>query len=122
MRAWLRRMTAWTKRALASIVQPRTDQPKVTTTFEEWMTSVQRIDITTLSAVDLDGWRKSFDAAKARWGVPDLETLQHEYFRAALQHQIAARFAVLSGFNPSAGVMFHLAIELYIKGLLCKRV
>jgi hypothetical protein len=45
---------------LASFARPKSTQPKKTTTFEEWLTSGQRIDIATLSTADLDGWRKTF--------------------------------------------------------------
>jgi len=39
-----------------------------------------------------------------------------------LEYHAAARFAALSAFMPMAGVLFHHAIELYLKGLLCDRL
>jgi hypothetical protein len=84
------------------------------------MTKAQHIDTNTLSATDRDEWERQYDRVQARAaGPPDGQDLQLEYFRTALEYYIAARFAAFSFFMPMSGVLFHHAIELYLKGLLC---
>jgi len=88
--------------------------------FEKWLSDVQRIDPTKLTVADRAEWERLYRRAAARAaGPPDPQDLQHEYFRTALEYYIAARFSALSFFMPMSGVVFHHAIELYLKGLLC---
>jgi HEPN domain-containing protein len=81
---------------------------------------VQRIDPATLKGKDRAEWERLYGMMAARAAGPlDVQDLQHEYFRTALEYYVAARFSALSFFMPMSGVMFHQAIELYLKGLLC---
>ena len=91
-----------------------------TDAFERWLKDVQAIDPTKLTAEDSALWQGYYEEAMARAsGTPDVQMLKREYFRSALHHQASGRFAAEHGFNPTAGPIFHQAIELYIKGLLC---
>ena len=45
--------------------------------------------------------------------------LQQQYFQAAVQYHVTARYAALAGFLPVCGNLFHRAIEMYLKGHLC---
>ncbi len=45
--------------------------------------------------------------------------LQEQYFQAAVQYHVTARYAALAGFLPVCGNLFHRAIEMYLKGHLC---
>jgi HEPN domain-containing protein len=98
----------------------RPDHARAIPTFAEWLTNVQHIDPATLTAKDRPEWERLYERMKARAAGPlNVEDLQHEYFRMALEYYIAARFSALSFFMPMSGVMFHQAMELYLKGLLC---
>jgi len=44
---------------------------------------------------------------------------QEQYFQAAVQYHVTARYAALAGFLPVCGNLFHRAIEMYLKGYLC---
>lgn len=46
------------------------------------------------------------------------ESPQKEYFTIATHYYIAARYAFFSGLIPTAGNLFHHAIEMYLKGYL----
>ena len=89
-------------------------------TFAEWLTNVQRINPATLTAEDRAEWKRLYERMATRAAGPlDVQDLQYEYFRTALEYYITARFSALSFFMPMSGVIFHHAIELYLKGLLC---
>jgi len=91
-------------------------------TFKSWMKDVQKMNLSSLTAEQVTAWEKEYEAAQARrTGPPDPAALSMEYFRTAMEYHVAARFAALSGFNPVAGVMFHHAIEFYLKGYLAKK-
>src|SRR4051812_41410629 len=45
-----------------------------------------------------------------------------EFFGLAFQYYIAARFAASAGLMPVVGTLFHHAIEMFLKGELCKRL
>jgi HEPN domain-containing protein len=88
--------------------------------FEEWL-KFQAVHLSALAPADRLSWEKEYRDARLRAArPPDVSWLQTQYFRAALEHYTAARFSALSGFILTAGVQFHLAIELYLKGLLCR--
>src|SRR5438034_1285027 len=90
--------------------------------FKNWLKG-QQINPAKVSPEELAAWKRSYEDAMARAAAgPDVDDLKHEYFRTALEYYISARFAAVSGFNPMAGVLFHHAIELYLKGLLCRFV
>jgi len=46
------------------------------------------------------------------------EDLKNLYFRYATDYYVAARFAFFARSNPTAGNLFHHAVELYLKGSL----
>jgi HEPN domain-containing protein len=50
----------------------------------------------------------------------DKDRLRFMYFDTGLYYHITARFAVIEHFNPLAGNLFHHAIEMYLKGALCR--
>ncbi len=50
----------------------------------------------------------------------DKDRLRYMYFDTGLDYHIAARFAVIEQFNPLAANLFHHAIEMYLKGALCR--
>jgi HEPN domain-containing protein len=50
------------------------------------------------------------------------DALFQEYFDAAIQYHVSARFAAFAGFIPVAGNLAHLAVEMYLKGYLCRKV
>ncbi len=50
----------------------------------------------------------------------DGERLLLEYFSTATQYYVAARFAASAGLAPVAGALFHYAIEMYLKAVLCR--
>src|SRR5262245_50721811 len=105
---------------LSGLRRRRTEPPKVVPTFVEWLTKVQHIELASLSTTERAEWERLYRRMAARAaGPPDPQDLQREYFRTALEYYIAARFSALSFFMPMSGVMFHHAIELYLKGLLC---
>ncbi len=52
----------------------------------------------------------------------DVEDLRELYLTTALQYYIAARYAAFAGFIPVCGVLFHHAIEMYLKGRLCLKL
>jgi hypothetical protein len=107
-------------RRLPSLRRRRAEPVKRVPTFAEWLTGVQRIDPAKLTTTDRAEWERLYRRMAARAaGPPDPQDLQYEYFRTALEYYIAARFSALSFFMPMSGVMFHHAIELYLKGLLC---
>jgi hypothetical protein len=56
---------------------------------------------------------------KPRAPVPDPQDLRELYLKSGLQYEIAARYAAFAGFVPVCGVLFHHAIEMYLKGQLC---
>jgi hypothetical protein len=49
----------------------------------------------------------------------DKDALLEEYFSAAIQYHISARFAAIAGFIPVSGNLAHHAVEMYLKGYLC---
>jgi hypothetical protein len=57
---------------------------------------------------------------KSKADPEEATRLKTLYFDTALQYQIAARFATIVGMSPVAGNLFHHAIEMYLKGALCK--
>ena len=42
------------------------------------------------------------------------------FFSTAMQYYVSGRYAVLAGLIPVAGNLLHHAIEMYLKGALCK--
>jgi HEPN domain-containing protein len=50
----------------------------------------------------------------------DTERLWYLYFDIGLDYHVAARFAFVEQFNPIVGNLFHHAIEMYLKGALCR--
>lgn len=50
------------------------------------------------------------------------DALFEEYFNAAIQYHISARFAALAGFIPMTGNLAHHAVEMYLKGYLCRKM
>src|SRR5260221_12629949 len=50
----------------------------------------------------------------------DKDRLRFMYFDTGLHYHITARFAVIEQFNPLAANLFHHAIEMYLKGALCR--
>ena len=46
--------------------------------------------------------------------------LKFEYFNIATHYYVAGRYAVFAGMIPTAGNLFHHAIEMYLKGCLCR--
>lgn len=49
----------------------------------------------------------------------DKDSARHYYVTTAIQYHIAARFAAFAGFSYVCGVLFHHAVEMYLKGQLC---
>jgi hypothetical protein len=52
----------------------------------------------------------------------EVEDLRVLYLTTALQYHIAARYTAFAGFVPVCGVLFHHAIEMYLKGRLCLKL
>jgi len=52
----------------------------------------------------------------------DKDALRVRYFEAGLQYYVLARFAAITGFLPVSGNLFHHAVEMFLKGHLCKRL
>lgn len=52
------------------------------------------------------------------FAAPDAQRVTVTFFSSALQYYVAGRFALLAGFAPVAGTLFHHAIELALKGAL----
>jgi HEPN domain-containing protein len=52
----------------------------------------------------------------------DVEVLRMLYLTTALQYHITARYAAFAGFVPVCGLLFHHAIEMYLKGQLCRKL
>ena len=52
----------------------------------------------------------------------DSETVQTEYFTIATQYYVAGRYAYFAGLVPTAGNLFHHAIEMYLKGYLAQHM
>jgi hypothetical protein len=51
--------------------------------------------------------------------MPTDDELKNEYFVYATQYYAAARFAAISKLMPVAGLLFHYALEMFLKGHLC---
>ena len=113
--------TLWrTFERLAGLRRRRAEPIKPVPSFVDWLTRVQQVDPATLTSTDRAEWERLYRRmAERAAGPPDAQELQMEYFRTALEYHIAARFSALSFFMPMSGVVFHHAIELYLKGLLC---
>ena len=55
-----------------------------------------------------------------RKGKPeDKEELKQRYFEAGTHYYAAARFVALQNANSVSGNLFHIAMEMYLKGHLC---
>jgi HEPN domain-containing protein len=123
MLRFMRRAAAAAKRLAKKLLSGpgrRADLARPIPAFAEWMTNTQQLDPATLTATERVEWERHYERMAARAAGPlDVEDVQHEYFRTALEYYIAARFSALSFFMPMSGVIFHHAIELYLKGLLC---
>ena len=52
----------------------------------------------------------------------DKEGLQQHYFDLGTDYYVAGRFAVFARLIPTAGNLFHHAIEMYLKGQLCRQL
>jgi hypothetical protein len=52
----------------------------------------------------------------------DKGALLVEYFRAGIDYHTSARFAAFAGFIPLSGNLAHLAVEMYLKGYLCRKL
>lgn len=52
----------------------------------------------------------------------DKEALRQEYFSGAIQYHVSARFAAFAGFIPVSGNLAHHAVEMYLKGYLCRNL
>ncbi|MGH7771543.1 MAG: hypothetical protein ACREQA_04845 [Candidatus Binatia bacterium] len=50
----------------------------------------------------------------------DKETLRERYFLLGTHYYAAARFAYFGTLMPMAGNLFHHAVEMYLKGYLCR--
>jgi HEPN domain-containing protein len=50
----------------------------------------------------------------------DKDMLRIMYFDTGLYYHTTARFAVIEQFNPLAANLFHHAVEMYLKGALCR--
>jgi HEPN domain-containing protein len=50
------------------------------------------------------------------------DALFQEYFGAAIQYHVSARFAAIAGFLPLSGNLAHHAVEMYLKGYLCRKL
>src|SRR5437660_8905189 len=48
--------------------------------------------------------------------------LFQEYFSAAIQYHVSARFAAIAGLIPVSGNLAHHAVEMYLKGYLCTKL
>jgi hypothetical protein len=59
---------------------------------------------------------------RKRKPAAEVEDLRQLYLQAAVQYHIAARYAAFAGFVPVCGVLFHHAIEMYLKGRLCLKL
>lgn len=54
--------------------------------------------------------------------VMDKQTLQQYYVTSALEYHITGRYAAFSGLSNVCGILFHHAMEMYLKGYLCLRL
>lgn len=52
----------------------------------------------------------------------DKDVLRQEYFNAGIEYHISARFAAIAGFIPVSGNLAHHAVEMYLKGYLCRKL
>jgi HEPN domain-containing protein len=52
----------------------------------------------------------------------DKKVLLQEYFSGAIQYHVSARFAAIAGFIPVSGNLAHHAVEMYLKGYLCRNL
>jgi HEPN domain-containing protein len=52
----------------------------------------------------------------------DKERLRQEFFTVGTHYYVAARYAFFGGMIPTAGNLFHLAIEMYLKAYLSLRL
>jgi hypothetical protein len=50
------------------------------------------------------------------------DVLVQEYFDLGSRYYSAARFAAIAGFAPIAGNLFHHALEMFLKGGLCRKL
>ena len=55
-------------------------------------------------------------------GSENKDALFQEYFNAAIQYHVAARFAAFAGLIPVSGNLAHHAVEMYLKGYLCRKL
>jgi hypothetical protein len=54
--------------------------------------------------------------------VMDKQTLRQYYVTSALEYHLTGRNAAFSGLSNVCGILFHHAIEMYLKGYLCLRL
>ncbi len=52
----------------------------------------------------------------------DKLTLREFYTTSALDYHITARYAAFSGLSNVCGILFHHAVEMYLKGYLCSKL
>jgi hypothetical protein len=52
----------------------------------------------------------------------DKLTLREFYTSSALEYHITARFSAFSGLSNVCGILFHHAMEMYLKGYLCLKL
>jgi hypothetical protein len=52
----------------------------------------------------------------------DKLTLRQFYTTSALEYHVTARYAAFSGLSNVCGILFHHAIEMYLKGYLCSKL
>jgi len=52
----------------------------------------------------------------------DIQTLREFYTTSALEYHVAARYAAFSGLSNVCGILFHHAMEMYLKGYLCSKL
>jgi hypothetical protein len=52
----------------------------------------------------------------------DKLALREFYTTSALEYHVTARYAAFSGLSQVGGILFHHAIEMYLKGYLCSKL
>jgi len=52
----------------------------------------------------------------------DKLTLREFYVTSALEYHVTARYAAFSGLSSVCGILFHHAIEMYLKGYHCSKL
>jgi hypothetical protein len=64
-------------------------------------------------------WRLALSYKKQKpTQTMDVQTARIYYLQLAVQYHIAARYAAFSRFSYACGILFHHAVEMYLKGYL----